>query len=265
MIQFLTRKHHIYMAISYFKPRDRFDFAVTTLDIGNPITWKRSHFLKHFFKRVFAIHENRLSEFYHHHLDYFLANNNDLSEKLFFKNIWELIQRQLKVLKSKDVYAENHVRTQRELEHLQKFATVLISLDQWNIHKSNDSVIARQESEILALKNQITSLKSDLLKATNLETKQYINIPKNALLSFLDLCIQMQDIELPTGRELAFAEFPIVWVKLICRYFREDHEEIDFNRVRRYFPKDRRNPGSRSSAIPSDQHLFEIKTVKKRT
>ncbi|WP_316826819.1 hypothetical protein [Pedobacter miscanthi] len=252
------------MAISYFKPRNRFDFAVTTLDIDNPITWKRSHFLKHFFKRIFAIHEDRLNEFYHHHLDYCLAKNDKVNEQIFFKHLWEIIERQLKVLMSRDIYGENHVRTQREIEHLKKFTDVLISLDQWNIHKSNDSVIAQQDSEILALKKQIVKLKSDLQIATILETKQYINIPKGGLLSFLDLCIQMQDIKLPTGKEIVFTEFQIVWVKLICRYFREDHEEIDFNRVRRYFPKDRRNPGTRSSEIPAGQHLFEIKGVKKR-
>jgi len=138
-----------------------------------------------------------------------------------------------------------------------------MQLDQWNVHKSNDEVISYQESEIISLRKQISQLKSELKKATELETRQYINIPKGRLLSFLDLCIQMQDIKLPTNKEIVFAEFPIVWVKLICKYFREDHEEIDFNRVRRYFPKDRRNPGSRSSAIPADQHLFEIKGVKK--
>lgn len=252
------------MGIKYFSPRDHFDFAVDTLDIGNPITWKRSHFLKHFFKRIFAIHENRLNEFYDHHLNYFLANNDDVNEELFFKHLWEIIERQLKVLMGRDIYGENHVRTQKEIEHLKKFTILLISLDQWNVHKSNDSVIAQQESEILALKKQIVRLKSDLQIATSLETKQYINIPKGGLLSFLDICIQMQDIKLPSGKEIVFTEFQIVWVKLICRYFREDHEEIDFNRVRRYFPKDRRNPGSRSAAIPSDQHLFEIKGVKKR-
>lgn len=252
------------MSIIYFKQRDRFDFAVDTLDVGNPITWKRSHFLKHLFKRIFAIHENRLNEFYHHHLDYYLAKNDRVNEELFFKHLWEIIERQLKVLMSRDIYGKNHVRTQMEMEHLKKFTMLLISLDQWNVHKSNDSVIAQQESEILALNKQIVKLKSDLQIANNLETKQYINIPKGGLLSFLDICIQMQDIKLPTGKEIVFTEFQIVWVKLICRYFREDNEEIDFNRVRRYFPKDRRNPGIRSSEIPADQHLFEIKGVKKR-
>lgn len=32
----------------FFKPRDRFDFSKDTLDIGNPLSWKRAHFLKEY-------------------------------------------------------------------------------------------------------------------------------------------------------------------------------------------------------------------------
>jgi len=73
------------MSIFYFKPRDRFDFSSDTLDIGNPITWNRLHFLKHLFKRIFAISEQRFFEFYSHHLNYYLKNINNGSEELFFK------------------------------------------------------------------------------------------------------------------------------------------------------------------------------------
>jgi len=43
------------MSINYFRPRNRFDFGNDTLHIGNPITWSRKDFLKHLFKRIFAI------------------------------------------------------------------------------------------------------------------------------------------------------------------------------------------------------------------
>ena len=56
------------MSVTYFKPRDRFDFDHNTLDIGNPIRWDRSQFLKHFFKRVFAINKDSLEESYKRHL-----------------------------------------------------------------------------------------------------------------------------------------------------------------------------------------------------
>ena len=249
---------------TYFKPRDRFDFAGDTLDIGNPLTWNRKHFLKHFFKRVFAIGEDRLEQFYRHHLAYYLANHNGVTEEPFFKYLWDLIERQLKVLTGKDIYDKNHIQNERQIERLKKFTEVLIPLDQWHFRKSNDAVIAQQESEIYALKQQVAALKSELKKATSLDTKQYINIPKGKLLTFLDLGIKMLDIKLPDGKELLFAEFPIVCVKLICKYFREGHEEIDFDRVRRYFPKDRSKPSHRSAAIAADQQLYEIKPIKKR-
>jgi hypothetical protein len=250
--------------IAYFKPRDRFDFSDDTLDIGNPLTWKRAHFLKHLFKRVFAINEDRIEEFYRRHLAYYLANNANGNEETFFKTLWELIERQLKVLTGKDVYDKHHVRNQREIDRLKKFTGMLISLDRWNFHKSGDAVIAQQETELYTLKEQLQQLKAELQKATALETKQYINIPKGRLLAFIDLCIKMGDLQ-ADGRELVFSEFPIVWVKLICKYFREDNQEIDFERVRRYFPKDRRNPGNRSGKIPTDQQLFEIKPLKRRS
>lgn len=252
------------MNIFFFNPRYRFDFSSNTLDIGNPITWKRSHFLKHLFKRIFAIPTERFEEFYSHHLAYFLNQQPSNSEELFFKNLFEIIDRQVNVLNSRDVYAENHVKAEWQLHHLKKFREALIMLDRWNFHKSNDTVVAKQGAEILLLKETIEKLKAELRQATSLDTSQYINISKGSFLSFIDLIIQMQDVILPSGKELAFTEFPIVWVKLICKYFREDHQEIDFNRVRRYFPKDRRNPGVRSSSIPVDDHLFEIKKVKKR-
>jgi len=74
----------------------------------------------------------------------------------------------------------------------------------------------------------------------------------------------MQEVKLPSRKELVFSEFQIVWVKMICKYFCEDHKEIDFDRVRRYFPKDKRNPGNRSSSVPPDHHHFEIREIKRK-
>lgn len=89
------------MSITYFRPRDHFDFSKDTLDIGNPLSWKHSTFLKHFFKRVFAISEDRLEEFHLHHLSYFLTSHSEGTEEIFFKHVWELIEGQLKVLSGK--------------------------------------------------------------------------------------------------------------------------------------------------------------------
>lgn len=94
------------MSIIYFKPCDRFDFSANTLDIGNPITWSRSHFLKHVFKRIFALPSLRFQEFYQHHLYYYLKNTDNSNEELFFKNFFEIIDRQLRVLNGRDVFTQ---------------------------------------------------------------------------------------------------------------------------------------------------------------
>jgi hypothetical protein len=49
----------------------------------------------------------------------------------------------------------------------------LTSLDKWNIHKSYDNVIAKQELDIYTLQQQLEDLKLELKKAKSLETKQY--------------------------------------------------------------------------------------------
>jgi len=253
------------MSVTYFKPRERFDFAQDTLDIGNPITWDKSEFLKHFFKRVFAIGEDRLEEFYHHHLAYYLANHADDTQDKFFKYFWELTERQLKVLMGKDVYDKNHIRNEREIGRLQKFAELLISLDRWNFHKSNDAVIAQQDSEIYVLKQQIIQLKADLKKATLLETGDYINISDGYRNPVLDLYLQMQELKTPEGKELMFSQTQSVWTKMICKYFREGDKEINLETIRRYFPSDKREPGDKHADIPAKSKLFEIKPVKKRS
>jgi len=252
------------MSITYFKPRDRFDFAHHTLDIGNPISWDRSQFLKHFFKRVFAIDGDRLDEFYQRHLAYYLANHSDGTEEIFFKNFWALIERHLKVLMSKDVYDKNHVRNEREIWRLQKFTELLISLDRWNFHKSNDAVIAQQDSEIHVLKQQIIQLKAELKKATSLETEDYINIANGHRNAVLNLYLQMQELKSPDGKELMLSQTQSVWTKMICKYFREGDREIKFETIRRYFPGDKREPGEKHADIPAKSKLFEINPIKKR-
>jgi hypothetical protein len=252
------------MSITYFKPRNRFDFEQDTLDIGNPLTWDRSQFLKHIFKRLFAISGDRIEEFYKRHLAYYLANHADGTEEIFFKYLWGLIERQLNVLMGKDVYDKNHVRNEREIEQLQKFTGLLISLDRWNIHKSNDAVIAQQDSEIHVLKQQVIQLKAELKKATSLETEDYINITYGHRNTVLDLYLQMQELKTPAGKEIMLSQTQSVWTKMICKYFREGDKEIKFETIRRYFPGDKRDPGDKHADIPVKSKLFEIKPVKKR-
>ncbi|MDB5120093.1 MAG: hypothetical protein JWN56_1311 [Sphingobacteriales bacterium] len=253
------------MSVTYFKARDRFDFSKDTLDIGNPLQWDRSQFLRHLFKRIFAIPDDRIQDFYQRHLDYYLSHHSDGTEEIFFKYFWSLIERQLNVLLNKDVYDKNHLRNEREIARLQKFTELLISLDRWNIHKSNDAVIAQQDSEIYILKQEIIQLKTNLKKATALETEGYINIPEGYRNAVLHLCLQMQELKTPEGKELMFSQTQSVWTKMICKYFREADKKINHETIRRYFPSDKRELGDKHADIPAKSRLFTINPAKKRS
>jgi hypothetical protein len=260
------------MSATYFKPRERFDFAQDTLDIGNPLTWDRSQFLKHFFKRVFAMPGDRIEEFYKRHLAYYLSHHPNGTEEMFFKYFWSLIERQLNVLLNKDVYDKNHLRNEREIASLQKFTELLISLDRWNIHKYNDEVIARQEFAIHTLKQQVADLKAELKETRAWETDGYIIIRDGQALAVLDLCLQMQELKATDGKELLITPAQNAWAKMISKYFREYDEEnkgqvkeIKIDRLRYYLRGlDPKSPLKRENEIPEKHRLFTIHPVRKR-
>ncbi|RKR83496.1 hypothetical protein BDD43_3706 [Mucilaginibacter gracilis] len=257
------------MSVNYFKPRDRFDFSKDTLDIGNPLQWDRKHFLKHLFKRVFAISENRIVEFYQRHLAYYLAKHTDGSEEVFFKYLWGLIERQLKVLMGKNIYDKDHIENERQIRQLNLFTDMLISVDRWNIHKSNDTVIAQQEFEIITLKQQVADLTAELKEARQWDG--YIIVRDGQGLAVLDLCIQMQELKATDGEELLITPAQNTWAKMISKYFREIDEEnpgqlkeIKVDKLRYYLrgldPKDLLK---RENEIPAKHKLYTITPKKK--
>ncbi len=256
------------MSITYFKSRDRFDFSNDTLDIGNPITWSRKDFLKHLFKRIFAISQKRLEEFYQRHLNYYLAEYPNSNEEPFFRYLWELIERQLKVLSGKDIYDKDHVRNEREIQQLKKFTSVLITHDRWNLHKSTEAVVAAQEIEIHALNQKNIQLSAELA-----EYRQWdgcIEIRDGQVLALLDLFIKMQALETIDGDQLLITHAQNTWAKMISKYFREvdnknkgQTKEIKIERLRYYLRGiDLNDPTKREHEIPKKNQLYTISRSK---
>lgn len=256
------------MSIGFFKPRDRFDFSTDTLDIGNPISWSRKDFLKHLFKRIFAISEGRLEDFYQRHLNYYLEKYPNSSEEPFFRYLWELIERQLKVLMGKNIYDKDHVRNELEIKRLKEFTLILITHDKWNFHKSTEEVVAKQELEIHALNQKNIQLNAELTECRQWDG--YIEIRDGQALALLDLFIKMQALKATDGGGLLITPAQNTWAKIISKYFREVDEEntgetkeIKIERLRYYLrgidPKD---PTKREHEIPKKHQLYAISHLK---
>ena len=251
------------MPNKYFKAHEAYNLNPHRYDIGTIIGLKNGFEDNLFIKKLFTLPELEYPAFYQYHLAYFLGKEPG-GEEEFFTFVWQIVLRRINFLEHKNPFNSSHALDMEILEKLTDFQKYLRSIDQWHTQKTLPEIIEDQHKEIRKQQAEIARLKSELQKATSLETKQYIDIPKGRLLTLVDLCIQMLDLKLPDRKELLFTQFPIVWVKLICKYFREDQHEIDIERVRSYFPKDRDNPGSRSRLIPIYQKLFEIKLKKGR-
>lgn len=249
----------------YFSTRPRFGKA-HPYDIGRPFFWWRGHYDVHFLNCVYERNDSEFNDFYTYHLKYFKEANPNLQETEFFRHVYDIVSDELKKLISDDKRESKskHKSIVQQKKILRAFLDYLASIDQWNTTKTKDEIIAEKESEIKDIKEIVVQLTKELKEAQKLETDGYINIPKGYVLTLVDLFIKLRKQELKDGRELAFSQFGIVWVKMICRYFREDKQPISIDTIRRYFPADLNDLKEKYAEIPSKNKLFDIVPAKKR-
>lgn len=251
----------------YFKPRPRFGKREHPYDIGRPFSWWKSHYDRHYLNILYMLDERELEAFYRYHLNYFLTVNEGADEEEYYNRVRDIATDELTALVREGWQRsrKQHERNNAQKIRLRAFIAYLDSIDRWDSAKTRDEIITAKETEIRNLKDQLETTKQELKAARKLETEDYINISKDHLLTFIDLCLQLQETKLSDGREMLFSQTQIVWVKMICKYFREDNEEINFESIRRYFPGDKRKPGSKYAPVPAKMKLFRIVDAKKRT
>lgn len=253
------------MPNKYFKPHEAFNLNPHKYDVGVLTGLKHGFEDNLFIKKLFIIPAQEYSDYYQYHLAYFLSKEPN-GEQQFFTFVWQIVLRRIQYIETKNPFNSSHALDMETLEKLTEFQKYLRSIDQWNTQKTLPEIVAEQQEVIRKQQSEITGLKDVIREAKKLETKEYINIADNYLLSFLDLCLQMQEAILPdSGKELVFSQTQIVWAKMIAKYFKLNHEDISIETIRRYFPADKNNPGTKYAKIPLELKLFKITTAKKRS
>jgi hypothetical protein len=251
------------MREKYFKHRSPFDFNKDTNDIGRPFFWNKKVEDNHFLNLLYRKSEQQFDELYKYHLQFFLSEYDDATEREFFRYVWEVIQDAIAQLRHKDRYTSSHADNFRNKFHLNRFIEYLQSIDEWNLGRTQAEIIAEKEGQIKILKEQVQRLMDERREAEKLDTDYPINIASGHFLTVVDLFKKIEALKVG-DKELVFSQMPITWAKLICRYFQEDGEPIKLDRVRRYYPRDAFNPSGRSSAIPSENQHFNIVPAKRR-
>jgi len=252
--------------LSYFSTRPRFGRA-HPYDIGMPLFWWKGHYDVHFLNTLYRIDEDEFASFYAYHLDYFRKANGGAGESVFFRHLRDIVKDGLKMHIADDKRTSKglHRRIVREKIRLRAFLDYLDTVDIWQADRTKGEIIAAKEAEIRQLNEAVTELKRQVRELKKLDTDGYINIPEGYLLTVADLLIRMQQQRTPEGKELAFSMHSSVWVKMLCRCFRHDNQPISPETLRRYFPADRRDMGSKYAEIPSKYRLFDIVPAKKRS
>lgn len=245
------------MPNKYFKAQEAYNINPHRYDIGTIIGLKNGYEDNLFIRKLFTLPEQEYPVYYLYHLTCYLGKEPAGEEEL-----WQIVLRRINFIEHKNPFNSSHALDMELLEKLINFQKYLRSIDQWHTQKTLPEIIADQHEEIRKQQSEITKLKEDLRIAKKLETKQYIDVPKGHLLTVYDIFNQLVDLKIK-DEKLMVTKFPIVWVKIICKYFRVDKKELDMERVRSYFPKDRENPGERSRLVPMDQKIFEIKPKKR--
>lgn len=252
---------------AYFKIRPRFQKAQHPFDIGMPLFWWKGHYDLHFLKKLYERTQDEFGAYYDHHLQFFLQENEDVTEIEFFGHVNDIVSDELNKLIADDKRESKskHKNIVQQKKMLRAFLAHLSSIDQWNTTKTKDGIIAEKESEIRELKEIVVQLTKELKEAQKLETEGYINIPDGYLLTLVDIMVKLRKQELKDGRELVFSQFAIVWVKMICRYFRENNERISTRTIQRYFPADVNDLKTKYAEVPLKNRLFDIVPAKKKT
>ncbi|MDX3915626.1 MAG: hypothetical protein QHC79_18920 [Pseudosphingobacterium sp.] len=250
----------------YFKTRPRFGKAQHPFDIGMPFFWWKGHYDLHFLKRLYERKQDEFGAYYEYHLQFFLQENEEATETEFFRHVNDIASDELNKLIADDKRESKskHKSIVQQKKMLRAFLDYLVSIDQCNTTKTKDEIIAEKESEIKELKETVEELTQKLKEAQKLETEGFINIPEGYVLTLVDIMVKLRKQELQDGRELAFSQFAMVWVKMICRYFRENNQPISPDTIQRYFPANLKDLKRKYAEVPTKNRLFDIVPAKRR-
>ncbi|ETZ19541.1 hypothetical protein [Pedobacter sp. V48] len=248
------------MSELYFCPRKQFSFSANTFDIGTwHKHWRRDQLNRFVLRKIFQIGAGRFPDFYYYHLEYYRATQKNAEESKFHKYLFDEANDDLERLKKLSIYSKKNAENLVMKDTLVSVIEFLKSIDLWNSTETADATIAKQQIKITELESQNKTLVNLLKEFKQLDTSDYINIREGYRDTLLDLMLQMQGLTLPDGRELVFSQTQAAWTKMICKFFREDNQEIKHDTIRRYFPSDKRDPGIKHAPIKEKFKLFHIK------
>lgn len=241
----------------YFKLRGRFDFSPHAYEVGRPLVQNMAFADNYFCLKLYEINDAEYEALYTFHQDSFLQSNPGKEEE-FFAHVYDIVATRIKYLKQQNPFLSKSASHSELIHKLQAFQQFLNSIDQWNHHKSLETVIAEKEEQILQMKAGMQLLETRLQDLHQYESSEKIRIVEGKLATVIDLFLQIQELTLPDDRKLFRSQTQSPWYKLISKYFNHGENEIPINTARNYFPAQKNVKLIKGSEVQEEDKVFRI-------
>lgn len=190
------------MNSKYFSRRKFFDFNPHPLDVGVLFSNNNTHADVHFLIKIQELPESELENLFLRHFNYYKKEFNDTDGKVFFKELWETINYELKKERNKLLEKLSPKQKKRNDIRVQKFQyfieNVLPKYDRWNLtinlskkydlvsEKILQEVRSKTQIEFQRTQELIDAAFTKLVNSSNASTESNIENIKTILNNYLN-------------------------------------------------------------------------------
>lgn len=215
-------------------------------DIGYPVPWAARLFYfsdRHFVNKLLSIHPNKVGQFYDYHFNHFKSRNVLLPEKLFYRKVMLMCERFISKYREKadrSLFRREQVRHEKKFEKLELVFETLKEKNKWDWGMEAQDLIQRLRQKLELQQQEITVLKK-LIKDKVQPDASKIIIPHEYFETFIELIIQIRDLEIKENDKLLITTSELTWVRMLSHHFAlANYEPINANKLRKYFYGERK-------------------------
>lgn len=220
----------------FFKKHSFFDLKLNKYDVGKPFWFMKSHSDMQFLIKIVELNSSQHPNLYNHHKTYYLNSHLGAQEKVFFKELFDLVNRSNTKELQKDptkMQPGEKSKWEKRILKYESFLKMMETNDNWGILKPGN-----ESEEINELRKEIEKLKSELSKY-RVKPEHKIEIIYDDKETIIELFHQMQKLKhwdpARKDKELLRTHSQNTWAKILANYFTVGDEHIPFNTVKKHF------------------------------
>lgn len=215
-------------------------------DIGHPVPYVAWLFYfsdRHFVNKLLSIHPSKVGRFYDYHLHHFKSSNVLLPEKLFYRKVMLICEHFSSIYRAKaekSLFRRKQVSYEKKFEKLELAFEILKKKNGRNRALEGQELIQRLTLKLESQQQEINALKKIIKEKVQPDASKII-IPHEYFETFIELIIQIRDLEIKENDKLLVTSSQLTWVRMLSHHFAlANYEPISINKLRKYFYGERK-------------------------